>query len=206
MLQFVARRMIMQQDVLTQADRAIGDGDHGVGMARGFGAVLAKLESSKFNSLGDLFKTVGMALITSIGGAAGVVFGTLFRSGARRLDEVDVFDTQALSYLLEDGLKGVQERGRAMPGDKTMIDVLSPVASRAVELSSQPLDATLGTLVNIAEQGVEDTRHMVATVGKAKTLGERSLGYPDPGAISMLFILKFMLEYLELRSNEPGNS
>src|SRR5512147_542102 len=104
MFLFVAEKLISCQDLLTQADRAIGDGDHGVGMARGFEAVLVKLESSQFASLSELFKTVGTALLTSIGGAAGAVFGTLFRSGARRLDQTDSFDAQALSFFLEDGL------------------------------------------------------------------------------------------------------
>jgi dihydroxyacetone kinase-like protein len=185
MFQFVARGMIAEQEALTQADRAIGDGDHGVGMARGFEAVLAKLESSEFAFLGELIKAVGTALITSIGGASGAIFGTLFRSGATRLDGALFLDAQALSYMLEDGLRGVQERGKAMPGDKTVVDVLAPVAACAAEMASQP-----------PGQAVEDTRSMVARVGKAKTLGERSLGHPDPGAISMYCILKFMEEYL----------
>jgi dihydroxyacetone kinase-like protein len=205
MFQFVARRIVMEQEALTQADRAIGDGDHGVGMARGFEAVQVKLDSREFASLGELFKTVGTALMTSIGGAAGAVFGTLFRSGARRLELMDTFDTQALAFFLEDGLLGVQERGKAKPGDKTLVDVLSPVASKAAEMVSEPLDSTLAALVAVAEQAVEDTRHMVATVGKAKTLGERSLGYPDPGALSMFLILKFMAEYLELPAHQPGD-
>ncbi len=190
MFQFVARGIIMEQDVLTQADRAIGDGDHGVGMARGFEAVLAKLESSEFASLGDLFRTVGMALITSIGGAAGAVFGTLFRSGARRLDRMDSFDAQALSSSWKTACW--LSRSAAWQNRETRPwSMCSPRSHPVLQyMVSQPLDASLAALVTIAEQAVEDTRHMVATVGKAKTLGERSLGYPDPGAISMLLILK----------------
>ncbi len=197
MFQYVARQMIAAQDRLTQADRAIGDGDHGVGMARGFEAVLARLEQSEFASLGDLFRSIGTALITSIGGAAGAVFGTLFRGGSGHLDGRQSLDAEALSWFLQDGLVAVQARGQARPGDKTMLDVLGPVAAKAAGLSSQPLADALQALVPVAEKGVEDTRSMIARMGKAKTLGERSLGFPDPGAMSMLFILGFMAEYVE---------
>jgi dihydroxyacetone kinase-like protein len=196
MLLFVAGKFIEHQDVLTQADRAIGDGDHGVGMARGFEAVRQKLENSDFGSLDELFNAAGMALLTSIGGASGAVFGTLFRGGARRLKGRQCLDAEALALFLHDGLQAVQERGKAKPGDKTMVDVLEPAALKAAQVDSQPLDSALLALVTVAEQGVENTRGMVAATGKAKTLGERSLGYPDPGAISMYFILKFMAEYL----------
>jgi phosphoenolpyruvate---glycerone phosphotransferase subunit DhaL len=197
MFHYVSIQMIAAQDRLTQADRAIGDGDHGVGMARGFEAVAAKLEQGEFASLGELFKAIGMALITSVGGAAGVVFGTLFRDGARRLEGRQFLDPEALAWFLQDGLASIQARGQAKPGDKTMLDVLAPVAARAADLISQPLDEALRALVPVAEKGLEDTRSMIARVGKAKTLGERSLGYPDPGGMSMLFILQFMVKYME---------
>ena len=199
MFLFMARRFIESQDMLSEADRAIGDGDHGVGMARGFETVQGKLGASSYNSLGELFGAVGMALITSIGGAAGAIFGTLFRGGAKRLAGRQSFDAEALATFLQEGLVAVQARGQSNPGDKTMLDVLEPAARKATGLASQPLAEVLQALVLVAEQGMEDTRHMVARVGKAKTLGERSLGHPDPGAISMLFIIKFMAEYVELR-------
>ncbi len=203
MFLFMAGRFIENQDILSQADRAIGDGDHGVGMARGFEAVQHKLSSTAFASLGELFNAVGLALITSIGGAAGAIFGTLFRGGARRLSGMQSFNAEALAWFLEDGLVAVRARGQANPGDKTMLDVLEPAAVKAAELASQPLSEVLQALLPVAEQGLEDTRHMIARVGKAKTLGERSMGHPDPGAISMKFILQFMAEYLEPGPNQP---
>jgi dihydroxyacetone kinase-like protein len=196
MLLFVARKFIENQDVLTQADRLIGDGDHGVGMARGFESVCHKLGNVAFGSLDELFNAAGMALLTSIGGASGAIFGTLFRGGARRLKGREILDAEGLALFLQDGLQAVKERGKAKPGDKTMLDVLEPAALKAAQVNSHPLDAALMTLVAEAEQGVEATKGMVAAAGKAKTLGERSLGYPDPGAISMYFILKFMAEFL----------
>jgi len=203
MFLYMSERFIELQDILSQADRAIGDGDHGVGMARGFEAVQGKLSASTYSSQGELFNALGLALITSIGGAAGAVFGTLFRGGAKRLSGRQTFDAEALALFLQDGLVAVQTRGQADPGDKTMLDVLDPTARKAAELTTQSLAEALRSLVALAEQGVENTRQMVARVGKAKTLGERSLGHPDPGAISMLFILKFMAEYVELGSEQP---
>jgi dihydroxyacetone kinase phosphoprotein-dependent L subunit len=197
MLLFAAGRFIEHQDVLTQADRAIGDGDHGVGMARGFEAVQRALEPARFNTLEPLFQATGMALLTSIGGASGAVFGTLFRGGAKRLAGQEVFDALALADFLQGGLEAVQQRGGAKPGDKTMVDVLHPAVQAAAGQAGQSLGSALHALAAAAELSVENTRSMVATVGKAKTLGERSLGYPDPGAISMALLLKFMGEYVD---------
>ena len=192
----VADRMVESKDLLTQADKAIGDGDHGVGMARGFEAVRQKLEEGTFGSLEELLKGVGMALLTSAGGAAGAVFGTLFRGGAKRLGDRLVFDSEALSFTLLDGLDAVKARGKARPGDKTMVDALKPAALTSQELASAPLDECLAAVTEAAREGMEATKDMVAAVGKAKTLGERSLGHPDPGAVSTYLILKYMAEYV----------
>jgi phosphoenolpyruvate---glycerone phosphotransferase subunit DhaL len=196
MLQYLCRGMQESKDLLSEADRAIGDGDHGVGMARGFEAVYQKIEGQPGASIDELFKTVGMALLTSIGGASGAVFGTLFRGGAKSLVGKPVFDAAALACLLNDGLQAVQERGKAKVGDKTMVDALEPAAARATQLSSAPLSEALLAAVEAARQGMEKTKEMVAAIGKAKTLGERSLGYADPGALSTYLMLKYMAEYV----------
>jgi dihydroxyacetone kinase-like protein len=190
------QRMEESKDLLTQADKAIGDGDHGVGMARGFEAVRQKVASQEFSRLDQLFKTVGTTLLTSVGGAAGAIFGTLFRGGASNLEDRQVFDSAALAVMLSDGLEAVQARGQASPGDKTMVDALQPAALKADELSSAPLDETLVSVTEAARQGMEQTKDMVAKIGKAKTLGERSLGHPDPGALSTYLLLKYMTEYV----------
>jgi dihydroxyacetone kinase-like protein len=188
-------RMVESKDLLTQADKAIGDGDHGVGMARGFEAVRLKLEDTTFTALDELLKGVGMALMSSVGGAAGAVFGTFFRGGAKHVGSREVFDSEALSFMLLDGLQAVQDR-EAKPGDKTMVDALEPAALKSQELASAPLDECLVAVTEAAREGMEATKDMVASVGKAKTLGERSLGHPDPGAVSTYLILKFMTEYV----------
>jgi dihydroxyacetone kinase-like protein len=196
MLLHVCHGMQASKDLLSEADRAIGDGDHGVGMARGFEVAQQRLESQPATTLEELFKTVGMALLTSVGGAAGAVFGTLFRDGARGLAGREHFDAAALASWLSDGLRAVQERGKAQVGDKTMVDALQPAAARAQELISRPLEEALPQVAAAARQGVERTKDMVATVGKAKTLGERALGHPDPGALSTYLILQYMAEYV----------
>lgn len=192
----LSKEMVESKDLLTQADKAIGDGDHGVGMARGFEAVYQKLEGEAFTTIAELLKAIGMALMMSIGGAAGPVFGTLFRGGAKRLGGQHIFDSKTLSLMLLDGLQAVKERGGAKLGDKTVVDALEPAALKSKELSLAPLDESLIAVTEAARQGMEKTKEMVATVGKATTLGERSLGHPDPGAVSTYLILKFMMEYV----------
>jgi dihydroxyacetone kinase-like protein len=205
MIVAVSRGMIASTDRLTQADKAIGDGDHGVGMARGFASVIEKVEGQEFTSIGHLFKTVGTAILTSAGGAAGAVFGTLFRGSAENVGDRSVLTAALFSRMLLDGLRAVEDRGQAKPGDKTMIDALEPAAVESERQSSSPFDEALTAIAEAARLGMEKTREMVATVGKAKTLGERSLGHPDPGALSMSLILEFMAEYAAQKSdrNKP---
>jgi dihydroxyacetone kinase-like protein len=201
MIVFVSAKMIESKDRLTQADKAIGDGDHGIGMARGFESVLEKIEGHEFADLKTLFKTVGLTLLTSIGGAAGAVFGTLFRGMAESLKAENVLTAPLLSRMLQDGLKAVKDRGGAKPGDKTMVDALEPATLAARNQESSPLDEAMAAIAEAARLGMEKTKEMVAAVGKAKTLGERALGHADPGAVSVFLILDFMREYLETVDN-----
>ena len=187
MLLHVCRAMEASKDLLTQADKAIGDGDHGVGMARGFAAVRLQLETGRFSSLDELLRRVGLALMSSIGGAAGAIFGTLFRSGVANLGGAQTLGSPELARFLQDGLQGVKDRGKARVGDKTVVDA---------ELAEAPLDQALPQVAEAAQEGMERTKRMVATVGKAKTLGERSLGHADPGAISLCLMLQAMVEYV----------
>ena len=117
MFAFVSRRMVKSKNLLTQADKAIGDGDHGVGMARGFEAARIKLEASKFKDFPDLFTTIGMTLMGSVGGAAGVIFSSFFQGAAAGITGKLVFDSEGLSLMLDFGLQSVQARGKARPGD-----------------------------------------------------------------------------------------
>lgn len=195
MILAVAASIEANTEKLTQADQAIGDGDHGIGMARGFAAVADAVDAEVFHTVDDLLKKTGMKLVTSIGGAAGVIFGTLFTGGAKNMGGRTTFDSSALALLLSDGLTAIETRGKANPGDKTMIDALAPAAKRAQALVGEPLSAALDGALAAAEEGMEATRNMIAKFGKAKALGERSLGHPDPGAISLCLILQAMSGY-----------
>jgi len=197
MFRYVAREMIASQNQLTNADRAIGDGDHGVGMSRGFEAVLSMLEDEDSTDLKGLVGKIGMSLITSVGGAAGIIFGTWFIGGGKGLAGKKVFDAESLVIFLQEGLRAVQERGKAKTGDKTMVDVMIPASIAAMQSFDKPLPLIFEQVVQAAQGGMKNTRLMVASVGKAKTLGERSLGYVDPGAISASLILYYMYEYIK---------
>ena len=199
MFRHVAAHIETNVDRLTQADQAIGDGDHGVGMARGFAAARQKLSAQPPaqppDTVAGVLRAVGMALLSATGGAAGAIFGTLFRGGARRLEDVAAFDASALAQFLEDGLQAVQERGHAALGDKTMVDALAPAAAQARALAGEALVVALAGAAVAAGEGMEATRDMLPAMGKAWPLGERARGHVDPGAVSMFLILEAMAEY-----------
>lgn len=195
MLRAVSQRVIQQVDVLTDADLAIGDGDHGIGMRRGFEAALASLEGATPDSIEAAFKSVGTAILSNTGGAAGAVFGTLFRSGAKAFADRAVIDGESFARFLESGLEAVLKRGGVTEGQKTMIDAVAP-AARAARASDGRLATATAAAADAALAGVEATKGMVATTGKARSLGERSLGHPDPGAISISLILGAMRDFV----------
>jgi len=195
MFLFVSRELQASKDYLTDLDKAIGDGDHGIGMARGFEAVQKELENKSFDSIGALLNSIGMTLMMSMGGASGAIFGTMFRGGASKLNEENKFTSRALAQMLMDGLDSVKSRGGAKAGDKTMVDALEPAATKSRELADVPLYQALIAVSEEARQGMEKTKAMLANTGKAKTLGERVLGHADPGAASAYLILKYMMDF-----------
>ncbi len=196
MFLYLSEKMIDSKDLLTQADRMIGDGDHGIGMANGFEAVRDKLSEKEFETLAELMKTVGMALMSSIGGASGAIFGSLYQGAARGMGDATVFDAETLSTLLSHGLEAVKKRGKAKPGDKTMVDALEPAAVVSTDHREAPLHVALLAVREAAQGGVERTKDMTATMGRAKSLGDRALGHPDPGAVSTHLIFTFMYEFV----------
>ena len=178
--------VVANQDRLTKADQAIGDGDHGVGMARGFKAAREALAAKPAATPADLFKTVGMAIMGKSGGASGAVFGTFFMGMAKGAAG-DVLDAAGYAAALKEALKAVQARGGAKAGDKTMIDGLVPAivgAESGADIADALAKAAAGSL-----KGAEATANMIATTGKAKALGERSRGHMDPGAITLSIVL-----------------
>ena len=196
MVKQVAISIIDSEPLLTDADRNLGDGDHGLGMERGMKAVIEKIESSSFNQISDVFKSAGMAMMSSMGGASGALFGTLFRDGGKALDGEETLNSEGLKSFLNAANEGVKSRGGASPGDKTMIDALEPAAQKASENISLPLYELISLVSQAADKGKEESKDMIATMGRAKTLGERSLGHPDAGACSVAIILKSMSEFI----------
>jgi|TARA_Y100000589_G_C27171025_1_gene636716 dihydroxyacetone kinase phosphoprotein-dependent L subunit len=196
MVKQVALSIIDSEPLLTDADRNLGDGDHGLGMERGMKAVIEKIESSSFNQISDVFKSAGMAMMSSMGGASGALFGTLFRNGGKALDGEETLNSDGLKSFLNAANEGVKSRGGASPGDKTMIDALEPAAKEASENISLPLYELISLVSQAADRGKEESKDMIATMGRAKTLGERSLGHPDAGACSVAIILKSMSEFI----------
>jgi dihydroxyacetone kinase-like protein len=180
--------ILSETETLTHADQAIGDGDHGIGMSRGFTAVKAGLPEGGATVPATL-SFVGKTLMMKVGGSSGAIFGTLFLSGANAVPDGPL-DSEGFARFLEAGLEGVQKRGNAKPGDKTMVDALAPAAHAARVHAAAPLSTCLAAADAAAREGVEATKNMIATLGRAKTLGERSLGHPDPGAMSMSLLLR----------------
>ena len=191
----VADAIIEAEPLLFQADRDLGDGDHGLGMKRGMEAVKAQLEPMEPSSVEQVFVSTGTAMMTSMGGASGAIFGTVFRAGGKALAGRAVFDSEGLALLLEAALEGVMKRGGAKPGDKTMIDAVAPAAAKARESITLPLPTALTAVAAAAEAGKEASKAMIAQFGRAKTLGEACLGFPDAGACSVVIMLSTMRDY-----------
>lgn len=197
MLTAVCERMIASEDLLARADREIGDGDHGQGMARGFRAARDHLRHCPASaSPHEVLVGVGTTLIESMGGASGVVFGTLFR-GARTSSFAGPLTTAALADHLDAAVAEIQRRGGAQPGDKTMLDAVIPVVEALRKQSAEtPVAQALKEAALAAEAGAAATRTMTARHGKSAALGLRSLGFPDPGAISVALIFREMADWL----------
>jgi dihydroxyacetone kinase-like protein len=177
---------------LTELDSAIGDADHGINMDRGFQAVLAKLDSSPPGDVGALFKVVGMTLVSTVGGAGGPLYGTLFLQLGIATAGKDGITADDWAAALAAAVSGVQARGKAEPGDKTMVDALIPGrdAFAAAIAEGADLPAALRRSADAAEQGMTDTIPLVARKGRASYLGERSAGHQDPGATSSYLLLR----------------
>lgn len=188
---------------LTQLDAAIGDGDHGTNMNRGFTAALAKAQEQADQSLAAIVKTVAMTLISTVGGAAGPLYGTAFLRASTALGSDPEVGVQTVAAAVQAALEGVQARGKATTGEKTMVDAITPAVEAlhaAAEASASAADA-LDQAAEAARQGMEATTPMLATKGRASYLGERSIGHQDPGATSSYYILRTIAEVVRERAN-----
>ena len=187
-----------QKQYLTGLDAAIGDGDHGINMDRGFQTVLVKLAPVRDKDAGTLLKTTGMALVGSVGGAGGPLYGTFFLRAGAALDAKTEVANADLVAALEAGLKGVVERGKANRNDKTMVDALAPAIERARQYVDEgaPLEEALAAAADAAEAGMKATIPLKALKGRASYLGDRSIGHQDPGATSSYLMLRALSDSL----------
>jgi dihydroxyacetone kinase-like protein len=195
-LRAAALSMREQKELLTRLDKAIGDGDHGINMDRGFGKVLEQLDGA--SDLAGVLKTAAMALISSVGGASGPLYGTFFLRASAAVAAKEELSASDLHTLMEAGLEGVRQRGKAQAGDKTMIDALLPAVQafgRALA-QAEALSSALAGAVEAARRGAEATIPLIARKGRASYLGERSVGHQDPGATSSYLLLKALQEVL----------
>ncbi|ARJ93734.1 TPA: dihydroxyacetone kinase subunit L [Listeria monocytogenes] len=177
-------RVQENKQLLSDLDQAIGDGDHGINMARGLGELKKAFTEKEPADLKDVFKTAGMTMVSKVGGASGPLYGTAFLNMSKAVD-ADTIDEVGLTKVIEAGLEGIEKRGKSHAGEKTMIDVWEPVvhALHQEDLTDDVVDAAL-----------QKTKDLKATKGRASYLGERSIGHLDPGAYSSALLFHAMLQ------------
>lgn len=187
----MAERIVENRAYLSEIDGKIGDGDHGVNMAKGFGMAAERLKG-KDVALAESLDTLGTVLMTEIGGSMGPLYGVMFTEFAEKIEGVEKIDAAAYSTMLHAGLEGIQSIGSAKVGDKTLIDTLVPAveAFDKATADGKSFGEALEALVTAAEAGRDSTIDLVAKIGRASRLGERSLGVLDAGATSCAIILK----------------
>ncbi|HBK59567.1 MAG TPA: dihydroxyacetone kinase subunit L [Firmicutes bacterium] len=200
MMVYVADAIVESKELLCEADRNIGDGDHGIGMAAGLDRCREELRAREFTDVYDVFSTSGRTMIRTMGGASGIIFGMLFYAGSRNMPPQSEIGVSEFSCMFEKALAEIQAKGHAEVGDKTVVDALHPmvVSLRHSSESALPFKEALRRAYLAAEEGKEASKHYVAKFGKAKTLGERAIGFPDAGAVSLSLIAKAMSDWAEM--------
>jgi phosphoenolpyruvate---glycerone phosphotransferase subunit DhaL len=187
-----AAEIAERKDELTKLDQAIGDGDHGTNMDRGMRKAVEKLDSVDEEDIGAALKAVGMALVSSVGGAGGPLYGTFFLQAGQSTAGRSELDTDGFAAAVRAGVEGVQARGKAEPEDKTMVDALLPAAAALAE--GGDLGEASARAADAAEDGMRATMPLVARKGRASYLGERSRGHQDPGATSSALMMRAAAE------------
>ena len=197
----ISEKIIADKDFLTELDREIGDSDHGINMARGFNAVMEKLnkESPDENDIGAVLKKTGMTLLSKVGGASGPLYGTAYMEAGKITAGKTEINAEDLKLIFEAAIAGIQKRGKAVKGEKTMLDALIPATEKYSQKISEGSDivSALDEACKSAREGVAFTKTIIATKGRASYLGERSIGHQDPGATSMTLTLEAILDYLK---------
>ena len=194
----VGNAIVEQKEFLTDLDRAIGDGDHGINMARGFNAVFTKIDALPDDAdLSTILKTIGMGLISSVGGAAGPLYGTAFMRAGKVVKDKTTIENVDIIAMLDAAIQGIKDRGKAEKGEKTMLDALIPARDTFVKAIAEHKSAVeaLGEAIKSAQEGVEFTKAIIATKGRASYVGARSIGHQDPGATSATIMLKALYAF-----------
>ena len=191
-LRGMSARMEKEKEYLTELDNAIADGDHGINMTRGFAAVCEKLPSVCDKDIGSILKTVGMTVVSAVGGSAGPLYGTAFLKSGIVLSGKEEISAKDFLLCMRAAIDGIMERGKATKGEKTMLDAMIP-ALEAMEKAESDGDTPAQMMkkgIAAAWDGVEYTATIAATKGRASYIGERSIGHKDPGAVSFTCLLE----------------
>lgn len=197
MLIVTAEKLVSSEERLCELDSGVGDGDHGVTVARGFKAVAEMLNTEEYETPSAIFAATGKKLSTTMGGAIGPILGSFFSGGAKKISESTELETKEMDVLFTEGLKRIQLVGGAKVGDRTLVDALAPAAEAMHQAAEEGKDLK-GCLADASEaawKGAESTKDMVAGKGRAKFLGEKSVGHVDAGATTMSLIIESMMEF-----------
>lgn len=188
----IAEKIESEKDFLTELDNVIGDGDHGINLARGFGEVEKKLDALADKEPAEVFKSVGMTLVSTVGGASGPLYGTGFMKLGMLLKGKPEIGMADFLEAFQAAIEGIQARGKSVKGEKTMLDAMIPAkeAMESVWNETQDASKAFESGIKAAWEGVEYTRTIAATKGRASYLGERSIGHQDPGATSFTMMLE----------------
>ena len=192
----VAAAVEREAQFLTDLDNAIGDGDHGINLSRGFKKVEEELPAVAEKDIGAILKKVGMTLVSTVGGASGPLYGTAFMKAGDAVKDHESVSADDFIAVLEAGIGGVQLRGKAEKGEKTMLDAMLPALDAMKAAGTTDAKAMFEAGVKAAKEGVEYTKTIIATKGRASYLGERSIGHQDPGATSFTVMLETIAEAL----------
>jgi dihydroxyacetone kinase phosphoprotein-dependent L subunit len=198
MLHYTADKIIESKPYLTEIDSAIGDGDHGIGMSGGMQKAKDKIDGmDPTDDAYRVFDVAGKAMLMSMGGASGVIFGSMYMAGAKNAEPKSELDAADIAEMFQKSLAAIKERGHASVGDKTMVDALEPAALAMSDNSASGMLEMLKAAETAAFDGVESTKNMTAKYGRAKSLMERAIGFQDPGATSVWIIIRSMREFVE---------
>lgn len=198
MLKVTAEKIEAEKEFLTQLDNEIADGDHGINLAKGYNAIVAKLPELEDQDVGAILKAAGMTLVSTVGGSAGPLYGTAYMKAGAKLKGKQEITADDFADAMEAAIGGIKMRGKATEGEKTMLDSLCPAYEtlRKALGDGEELKPALEKAVKAAYDGIEYTKTIKATKGRASYIGDRSIGHQDPGATSITYVLECAMKCL----------